>query len=394
MFSSQTIDSKWTQPDAFASRHSIAVARHLRGQIEDAGGVLPFDQYMDIALYAPGLGYYATGTRKFGQGGDFVTAPEIGPLFGRCLAHEVGLVLETIDDACLLEFGAGSGALAQSLIEALSADGRLPSRYCILEISPDLRERQRQRLEPLAEHHGLKIEWLEQLPDEPLQGVILANEVVDAFAVTRFCVIEGRPWRAGISIDGDGFAWEWIDDLDPDSGAAKIVQQYELVEGYISEVCPRAEAWIHALGVSLQRGLALVIDYGFPAREYYLPERSQGTLRCHYQHRAHNDPLILPGIQDVTCHVNFSALAEAGRTAGFDVLGYTSQESYLLALGLLDLATPQPDDDEKLMLARAAEVKQLILPSQMGEAFKVMAFGKNIEQVLAGFKLRDRSSSL
>lgn len=394
MCSSQTINPDWTQPDAFASRHSAAVARHLRGQIEDAGGVLPFDQYMDMALYAPGLGYYATGTRKFGQGGDFVTAPEIGPLFGRSLAREVGLVLETIDDACLLEFGAGSGALAQSLIEALSADGRLPSRYCILEISPDLRERQRQRLEPLAEHHGLKIEWLEQLPDEPLQGVILANEVVDAFAVTRFCVIQGRPWRAGISIDGDGFAWEWIDDLDPYSGAAKIVQQYELVEGYISEVCPRAQAWIHALGVSLQRGLALVIDYGFPAREYYLPERSQGTLRCHYQHRAHNDPLILPGIQDVTCHVNFSALAEAGRTAGFDVLGYTSQESYLLALGLLDLATPQPDDDEKLMLARAAEVKQLILPSQMGEAFKVMALGKNIEQALAGFKLRDRSSSL
>ena len=394
MCSSQTINPDWTQPAAFASRHSVAVARHLRGQIEDAGGVLPFDQYMDMALYAPGLGYYATGTRKFGQGGDFVTAPEIGPLFGRSLAREVGLVLETIDDACLLEFGAGSGALAQSLIEALSADGRLPSRYCILEISPDLRERQRQRLEPLAEHHGLKIEWLEQLPDEPLQGVILANEVVDAFAVTRFCVIQGRPWRAGISIDGDGFAWEWIDDLDPDSGAAKIVQQYELVEGYISEVCPRAQAWIHALGVSLQRGLALVIDYGFPAREYYLPERSQGTLRCHYQHRAHNDPLILPGIQDVTCHVNFSALAEAGRTAGFDVLGYTSQESYLLALGLLDLATPQPEDDENVMLSRAAEVKQLILPSQMGEAFKVMAFGKNIEQALAGFKLRDRSSSL
>ncbi len=394
MRSSQTINPDWTQPDAFASRHSVAVARYLRRQIEDAGGVLPFDQYMDMVLYAPGLGYYATGTRKFGQGGDFVTAPEIGPLFGRSLAREVGLVLETIDDACLLEFGAGSGALAQSLIEALSADGRLPSRYCILEISPDLRERQRQRLEPLAEHHGLKIEWLEQLPDEPLQGVILANEVVDAFAVTRFCVIQGRPWRAGISIDGDGFAWEWIDDLDPDSGAAKIVQQYELVEGFISEVCPRAQAWIHALGVSLQRGLALVIDYGFPAREYYLPERSQGTLRCHYQHRAHNDPLILPGIQDVTCHVNFSALAEAGRTAGFDVLGYTSQESYLLALGLLDLATPQPEDDENVMLSRAAEVKQLILPSQMGEAFKVMALGKNIEQALAGFKLRDRSSSL
>jgi len=394
MRSSEVNDPGWAKPEASACSHSAAVAQYIRERIEDAGGVLPFDQYMDAVLYAPALGYYASGTRKFGEGGDFVTAPEMGPLFGRCLAHEVGPVLEMIDDPCLLEFGAGSGALAQSLIEALSASGQLPPRYCILEISPDLRERQRKRLEPLAKGCGLTIEWLEQIPSEPLRGVILANEVVDAFAVTRFRVIEDRPWRAGVCIEGDGFAWDWIDDLAPDSVAAKIVRRHGLAEGYTSEVCPRADAWIDTLGHCLEQGLAIVIDYGFPAGEYYLPERSQGTLRCHYQHRAHNDPLIFAGIQDITCHVDFSALADAGRAVGFDILGYTSQEAYLLSLGLLDLAAPQPEDDEKAMLARADEIKQLILPSQMGEAFKVMALGRNLDQKLQGFDLRDRRPSL
>ena len=394
MRSSEVNNPGWAKPEGSACSHSAAVARYIRERIEDAGGVLPFDQYMDAVLYAPGLGYYATGTRKFGEGGDFITAPEMGPLFGQCLAHEVGPVLEMIDAPCVLEFGAGSGALAQSLIEALVASGQLPSRYCILEISPDLRERQRERLEPLAKRYGLTIEWLEQIPSEPLHGVILANEVVDAFAVTRFRVIEGRPWRAGVCIEGDGFAWDWIDDLAPDSVAAKIVRRYELVEGYTSEVCPRADAWIDTLSHCLEQGLAIVIDYGFSAGEYYLPERSQGTLRCHYQHRAHNDPLIFLGIQDITCHVDFSGLADAGQAAGFDILGYTSQEAYLLSLGLLDLAAPQPEDDEKAVLARAAEVKQLILPSQMGEAFKVMALGRNLDQKLQGFDLRDRRPSL
>lgn len=394
MRSSEVNNPGWAKPEGSACSHSAAVTRYIRERIEDAGGVLPFDQYMDAVLYAPGLGYYATGTRKFGEGGDFITAPEMGPLFGQCLAHEVGPVLEMIDAPCVLEFGAGSGALAQSLIEALVASGQLPSRYCILEISPDLRERQRERLEPLAKSYGLTIEWLEQIPSEPLHGVILANEVVDAFAVTRFRVIEGRPWRAGVCIEGDGFAWDWIDDLAPDSVAAKIVRRYELAEGYTSEVCPRADAWIDTLSHCLEQGLAIVIDYGFSAGEYYLPERSQGTLRCHYQHRAHNDPLIFLGIQDITCHVDFSGLADAGQAAGFDILGYTSQEAYLLSLGLLDLAAPQPEDDEKAVLARAAEVKQLILPSQMGEAFKVMALGRNLDQKLQGFDLRDRRPSL
>ena len=394
MHSSQITESKLGQPDTAASHHSAAVAAFIRERIDSAGGVLPFDEYMEAALYAPGLGYYAAGSRKFGPGGDFVTAPELGPLFGQCLAREVGPVLASLKEACVLEFGAGSGALAVSLIEALSRLDQLPERYCILEISPDLRERQRKRLEPIANQHGLDIEWLERMPDAPLEGVILANEVVDAFPVTRFRVRNEKPVRAGVCINGDGFAWDWIDDLGDDQSTMNIFCQYQLKEGYTSEVCHRSKAWMGALASALQRGVVLVIDYGFPAAEYYLPERSEGTLRCHYLHQAHNDPLIYPGIQDVTSHVNFSALADAGRESGLEVLGYTSQEAYLLGLGLLELASPQPNDDEKQMLKTAAEVKELILPSQMGEAFKVMAFGKQADKPLQGFKLRDRSGSL
>ena len=377
MQSSQITESKLGQLDTAAFDHSAAVAAYIRERIDSAGGVLPFDEYMEAALYAPGLGYYAAGSRKFGPGGDFVTAPELGPLFGQCLAREVGPVLASLSQACVLEFGAGSGALAVSLIEALSALGQLPERYCILEISPDLRERQRKRL-----------------PKTPLEGVILANEVVDAFPVTRFRVVNGKPVRAGVCIDGDGFTWDWIEDLSDDQLTMNIVRQYQLKEGYTSEACPRSKAWMGVLASALQRGVVLVIDYGFPAAEYYLPERSEGTLRCHYQHQAHNDPLIYPGIQDVTSHVNFSALADAGRESGFELLGYTSQEAYLLGLGLLELAAPQPNDDEKQILKTAAEVKELILPSQMGEAFKAMAFGKQADKPLQGFKLRDRSGSL
>lgn len=394
MHPSQVIEPKLGQPDASASRHSDAVAAFIRERIDSAGGVLPFDEYMEAVLYAPGLGYYAAGSRKFGPGGDFVTAPELGPLFGQCLAREAGPVLASVEEACVLEFGAGSGALAVSLIEALSGFDQLPKRYCILEVSPDLRERQRKRLEPIANQLGLNIEWLERMPEEPLQGVILANEVVDAFPVTRFRVVDGKPVRAGVCIDGDGFTWEWIDDLGDDESTVNIVREHQLTDGYISEICPRAKAWMGALTSALQQGIVLVIDYGFPAAEYYLPERSEGTLRCHYQHQAHNNPLIYPGIQDVTSHVDFSALADAGRESGLEVLGYTSQEAYLLGLGLLELAAPQPNDDEKQILKTAAEVKELILPSQMGEAFKVMAFGKQVDKPLQGFKLRDRSASL
>ena len=374
----KTRNSVWPDPDPVALVHSAAVFRYIRELIRSAGGVLPFDQYMEAALYAPGLGYYAAGARKFGEDGDFVTAPEMGELFGHCLA----------------EFGAGSGALAETLITALAQSDLLPSQYNIVEISPDLRQRQHERLAPLCKRYGITLQWQESLPQSPFNGLILANEVVDAFPVTRFRVKGGQLQRAGVRLDGDGFAWDWMDYLDADGMEAQLAQRHQLAEGYVTEACPRAHAWIQALGSCLKQGVALIVDYGFPSDEYYLSQRDYGTLRCHYRHRAHDDPFLYPGLQDITCHVDFSALADAGREAGLQLLGYTSQEAYLLSLGLMELAAPRDDDDERAILARSAQIKHLVLPSQMGEACKVMALGKAMEHPLAGFNLRDRSASL
>ena len=390
----KTRNSVWPGLDPAALVHSAAVSRYIRELIRSAGGVLPFDQYMEAVLYAPGLGYYAAGARKFGEDGDFVTAPEMGDLFGHCLAREAEQILAAIPDAVVLEFGAGSGALAETLITALAQSGRLPSQYHIVEISPDLRQRQHERLTPLCKRYGVTLQWQESLPQSPFNGLILANEVVDAFPVTRFRVERGQLQRAGVRLDGDAFAWDWMDDLDADGMEAQLAQRHQLAEGYVTEACPRAHAWIRALGSCLKQGVALIFDYGFPGDEYYLSQRDCGTLRCHYRHRAHDDPFLYPGLQDITCHVDFSALADAGREAGLQLLGYTSQEAYLLSLGLMELAAPGDDDDQRAILARSAQIKQLVLPSQMGEACKVMALGKAMEHPLAGFDLRDRSASL
>jgi|TARA_B100001964_G_scaffold117527_2_gene130901 SAM-dependent MidA family methyltransferase len=362
--------------------------------ISSAGGVLPFDDYMEAALYAPGLGYYAAGARKFGEDGDFVTAPEMGDLFGRCLAREAEQILTAIPNAAVLEFGAGSGALARTLITSLGERGQLPSQYNIVEVSPDLRQRQHERLAPLCQQYGVTLRWLEALPQSPFNGLVLANEVVDAFPVTRFRVEGGQVRRAGVRLDGDEFVWNWMDDLSEDGAEAQVAQRFQLADSYITEVCPRAQAWIRALASCLNQGVVLIVDYGFPRAEYYLPQRAQGALRCHYRHRAHDNPFLYPGLQDITCHVDFSALADAGHEAGLELLGYTSQEAYLLSLGLMELAVPREDDDEQAILARSKEIKQLVLPSQMGEACKVMALGKGLTRPLDGFSLRDRSASL
>ncbi|MEO1848798.1 MAG: SAM-dependent methyltransferase, partial [Pseudomonadota bacterium] len=288
----KTRNSVWPGLDPAALVHSAAVFRYIRELIRSAGGVLPFDQYMEAALYAPGLGYYAAGARKFGEDGDFVTAPEMGDLFGHCLAREAEQILAAIPDAVVLEFGAGSGALAETLITALAQSGRLPSQYNIVEISPDLRQRQHERLTPLCKRYGLTLQWQESLPQSPFNGLILANEVVDAFPVTRFRVKGGQLQRAGVRLDEDAFAWDWMDDLDADGMEAQLAQRHQLAEGYVTEACPRAHAWIRALGSCLEQGVALIFDYGFPGDEYYLSQRSQGTLRCHYRHRAHDDPFL------------------------------------------------------------------------------------------------------
>jgi len=377
-----------------AWEHSQTVSAHISRLIGESGGALPFDKYMEHVLYAPGLGYYAAGAVKLGPAGDFVTAPETGLLFGQCLAGEVADILGHMPNAAILEFGAGSGRLAEVLIQTLAALNRLPSRYIIIELSPDLRDRQQRTLAALADKVGVPIEWRDQMPEPGVEAVVIANEVLDAFPVTRFRVEKDGVRHAGVREEEQGFSWDWSSPILSQGPEFDVARRFSLAEGYETENSPRAMAWVRMLGELLTRGVVLIIDYGYPEEEYFLPDRHKGTLRCHYQHHAHDDPFVLTGIQDITCHVNFSAVAQAARRSGFEILGYTSQEAYLLALGLLDKASHASTDDDRAQLLLASEVKRLVLPSQMGEAFKVMGLGKNWSADLNGFGLRDRSHRL
>ena len=377
-------------PAADARAHSARVTASVREHIEKAGGALPFDRYMDHVLYAPGLGYYAAGARKFGPAGDFVTAPELGPLFGRCLARQLAEVLQRLGTGGVLEAGPGTGALAAVLLEELAALDALPDQYALLEPSPDLKDRQQALLAGRLGDRMTRCNWLDDLPRD-WTGVVLANEVVDALPVTRFQVRSKRPLHARVSHGKAGFEWSW--EAPEDGGPeTSIIERHQLPEGYISERSPRAGAWVAAVAARLRRGLLLIIDYGYAAPEYYHRDRAVGTLRCHYRHRAHSDPFWYPGLQDITAHVDFSALAAAGCAAGFELAGFSSQEAFLLSLGLTDLAAVADDLRSRTEVSR--EIQQLAMTSGMGERFKVLALVKDMEGPLLGFQLRDRSGQL
>jgi SAM-dependent MidA family methyltransferase len=366
------------------------VTASIREHIEKAGGSLPFDRYMDVVLYAPGLGYYVAGARKFGSAGDFVTAPELGSLFGRCLARQLAEVLQRLGTGGVLEVGPGTGALTAVLLEELAALDALPEQYALFEPSPDLKKRQQALLAGRLGDNMTRCNWVDDLPHD-WTGVVLANEVVDAFPVTRFRVCSGRPLHARVCQREAGFEWSWED---PEDGGAEnsIINRYQLPEGYTSERSPRAAAWVAEVATRLRRGLLLIIDYGYVASEYYHSDHAAGTLRCHYRHRVHSDPFWYPGLQDITAHVDFSALAEAGCAAGFELAGFSSQEAFLLSLGLIDIAMVADDLRSRIDVSR--EIQQLAMTSSMGERFKVLALVKDMEGPLLGFQLRDRSGQL
>jgi SAM-dependent MidA family methyltransferase len=379
-------------PDALA--HSARLHALTAGEITAAGGFIGFDRYMQLALYAPGLGYYAAGARKFGDsatGGDFVTAPEISPLFGRALAAQVAQVLAHTAPQ-VLEFGAGSGALARDLLDELQARGVQVARYAIVEVSPDLRDRQRARL---ADHAARgTVQWLDAPPDvgtAGFDGVIVANEVLDVMPVRLFVKGEGgRVLERGVTLREHGLAFaERPADESLRAAVAAIEQETgALPAGYGSEVGEVARAWSASLGNWLARGVALLIDYGFPRREYYHPQRAMGTLMCHYRHHSHAEPLWLPGLNDITAHVDFTAVADAAHGAGLDVLGYTAQAHLLLNCGLLDLVQQQHTP------RRAGEAQRLVSEAEMGELFKVLAVGRGIDVPLLGFSRGDRLHTL
>ena len=361
------------EPEAEALAASGALLQRIRAELKANGNWIGFSRYMELALYEPGLGYYAGGSAKLGAPGDFATAPELGTLFARTLARQVAELLQPGE--AMLEFGAGSGALAEALIGELA-----PRDYLILETSAELRARQEARL-------GKRARWIERLP-ERFRGVMLANEVADAMPVHALA------WRAnGIMQRGVSDKLAWAER--PASGELlAAARRLEVPVPYESEIGLVGRAWMKLLAARLERGALLVIDYGFPQREYYHPQRTMGTLMCHYRHRAHGDVFFHPGLQDITAHVDFSALAQAARETGLELLGYASQAQFLVNCGVTQVLESEDAADAARYAPRAAEAQKLLSPAEMGELFKVLAVGRGVPRPLLGFASGDRSHTL
>jgi SAM-dependent MidA family methyltransferase len=365
-------------PDDSALAHSRRVAELVRARLAASGGWISFADYMDLVLYAPGLGYYSAGAQKFGAAGDFVTAPGLGSIFARCLARVAGDALEQMGGGVVLEVGGGTGALAADLLQALRTHP--PQQYLLLELSADLRERQRARLAAQVPELLDRVQWLDRLPAEPLAGVLIANEVLDALPVERFIMQDGKPRQLGVCLHGDEFAWSAVTASAALAAEVRAIEQdigARLPDGYSSELSLRQPAWFAALAATLGRGLALFIDYGYSRREYYHPQRSGGTLGCHYRHHWHADPFFLPGLQDITAWVDFSAASRAAMAAGLDVAAYTTQAHFLLATGILQEMEAVTEDSQATTLAMAAELRQLLMPGEMGERFRLLALTRD-----------------
>ncbi len=377
--------------------HSARVAAHLRGLVEGAGGWLPFARFMEAALYAPGLGYYVAGREPFGAAGDFVTAPELSPLFANCLAAQVAAILRGTGGGDVVEYGAGSGRLARDLLAALERLGALPDRYRIVEVSAALRERQRALL-AATPSLAMRVDWLDCPPAEDWRGVAVANEVLDALPVERFRVGRDGHEALGVVATDAGFAWQARPAGPPLCAAIDRLQRQlpaPLPAGYVSELCPGLAGWMAQAGRGLARGVMLVVDYGLPRAQYYHASRDGGTLCAFHRHRRVDDVFQRPGLLDLTAWVDFSAVADAGREAGLAVAGFATQAHFLLALGverelaaLLDGAEPP----RRHALAQAAQT--LMLPGEMGERFKVLALARGIAGPFAGFAFRDLAGSL
>jgi len=381
-------------PSDTERERSAALVARIRSEIDAAGGWLPFSHFMALALYEPGLGYYACGERVFGTGGDFVTAPELTPLFGRTLARALAPTLrETRGD--VLELGAGSGRLAVDLLGELDRLDALPGRYCILEVSGGLAARQRERIEAELPALAGRVEWLTELPSG-FRGVIVGNEVLDALPVEIVVGSEAGVLQRGVVVAGEDFGWEdrALDAAGGDADLFARVAALGLSPGYVTEVCPALPALIASLAGALESGAMLFVDYGFPRAEYYHPQRQMGTLRAHWRHHALDDPFYLPGLVDLTAHVDFSAVAEAGEAAEMALAGYASQAGFLIDAGIADLLGALDPTDAATYLPQANALNTLVSPAEMGELFKAIAFSKHSDAPVPGFGRGDRRGRL
>jgi SAM-dependent MidA family methyltransferase len=373
------------EPDADARAHSDRLLALIRADIRANGGSIPFSRYMELALYAPGLGYYSAGATKFGPAGDFITAPELGSQFAHCVVEAIAPVLRGLGpQSDIVELGGGSGAFAEAALGALQARQALPRAYRILEPSADLRERQRERLgRALDPALFARVHWIDRPPEQSWRGVLFANEVLDALPTTRFALAAGEVMEEHVALSPDGALTSRLRPADAlVAGAVRHLERSlgaSFAEGYRSEILPQLPYWMQAVIGTLDAGLALFIDYGYPRREFYLPERRDGTLICHYRQRAHADPYFLPGLQDLTAFVDFTAVAEAGLSAGFELAGFTSQAAFLLNNGLQDRLEQDADADAIVQHRRVNEAKRLTLPGEMGERFKAIGLQRGID---------------
>ena len=387
-------------PEADAREHSDRLRAFIAEHIRAAGGAIAFARYMELALYAPGLGYYSAGARKFGAEGDFVTSPELGPTFAECVAHATAPLFAQLDEErWFFELGGGSGAFAEAALKRFAALDALPDRYVLLEPSADLRERQQERLHAmLPADLFARCQWLDGPPEREWRGVLFANEVLDALPTSRFLMRGGEVYEEFVALDPQGAFLRVEQPADALLHSAVRHVEHDVgapfPEGYRSEILPQLPYWIQAVGGLLREGAMLFVDYGYPRREFYLPERSDGTLVCHYRHRAHGDPFLLPGLQDITSFVDFTALTEAGIHAGFDFSGYCAQASFLIGNGLTQrLEDIESIGDEVERYRRHQEVKKLTLPGEMGERFQAMGFQRGVD-FRPAFALGDLSRRL
>lgn len=378
------------------SVHSGRVGALISEEIASAGGWISFECYMDLALYAPGLGYYSAGARKLGVGGDFTTAPELSSLFGACVARQCTEVLSELRSGSIVEIGAGSGRLAVDALTRLETCGCLPDHYVILEVSADLRERQRKLIAERIPHLTRRVSWLDALPGEPLDGVIIANEVLDALPVVRFRWRRGACEELGVGMVGGKFTWSARPANPETTETLRVLAEAAggWDDGYVSEYCRRLPPWARTVAGVLGRGAVLWFDYGLPRSQYYLPERHEGTLICHFRHRAYEDPFLYPGLQDITAWVDFTALAETGLAADCDLAGFTTQAYFLAGLGIDGEMRSMAGGDDNRFARLANQARQLMLPGEMGERFKAMAWTRGLDCELSGFTLQDLRHTL
>lgn len=383
-----------------ALAHSQQLKQRIEDEITAQGGKITFAEYMNLALYEPGLGYYSAGLKKFGQLGDFITAPEVSPLFSQCLALQCIEIMKQTGQKILLEVGAGSGIMAIDLILELEKKAQLPEQYQILELSAELRDRQQQAVKARLPHLYARFKWLDRLPEKPFSGIIIANELLDAMPVHLLKLEQETVFERYVSMD-DNRKFMWLDDVPSQPRLSSAANDIRTIhqslshldeqsgKAYITEVNLQAMDWVKSIADILGNGAILLIDYGYAGQEYYHPQRSMGTLMCHYQHHRHDDPFYLPGMQDITAHVDFSRIAQAARESGMSVCGFTTQAHFLMAGGLVELTKDLDPEDVVRFTEVARQIKMLTLPEEMGELFKVILLARDKTLSLPAFQFQD-----